>query len=85
MGLYKGFNFDEFWDDDYYSIEEYISKPVTDKEIKAVENELGYKLPNSYIELMKLHNGGRVLKNCYPLSQRTSWADDHIQVEGILE
>lgn len=84
MGLYKGFNFDEFWDDDYYSIEEYISKPVTDKEIKAVENELGYKLPNSYIELMKLHNGGRVLKNCYPLSQPTSWADDHIQVEGIF-
>lgn len=40
MELYKGFNFDEFWDDNDYSIEEYISKPVTNKEIKTVESEL---------------------------------------------
>lgn len=84
MDLYKGFNFDEFWDDNDYSIEEYLSKPVTNKEIKTVESELKYKLPKSYIELMKLHNGGMVLKKCYPMSQPTSWADNHIQIEGIF-
>ena len=35
-----------------------MGKEPTDEEIKGIEEELGYKLPQSYIELVKNHNGG---------------------------
>lgn len=41
-----------------YTLEEYVSKPPSDELIASVEQELGYKLPSSYIWLMKQHNGG---------------------------
>lgn len=54
---FEGMDFSEFWDDSDYAIREYVSDPPTDELIASVEEELGYKLPASYIRLMKQHNG----------------------------
>ncbi len=41
-----------------YAKENYIGKAPSDEEFEKVEQELGYKLPNSYKVLMKKQNGG---------------------------
>ncbi|WP_375103910.1 SMI1/KNR4 family protein [Paenibacillus sp. RS8] len=81
---FEGMDFTEFWDDSDYAIREYVSDPPTDELIASVEEELGYKLPASYIRLMKQHNGGVPYNTCYPTEDATSWAEDHIAITGIM-
>ena len=38
---------DQFWDDDELALEEYVDETPSDTLIASVENELGYKLPES--------------------------------------
>lgn len=54
---FEGMDLSEFWKDSDYALKEYVSAPPTDELIASVEEELGYKLPASYISLMKQHNG----------------------------
>lgn len=82
--FFNDFDFTDFWDDDEYVKEKYIEPEPSDELITSIENELGYKLPASYIELMKLHNGGRPNKNCFPTNEPTSWAENHIQITTIM-
>jgi len=82
--IFTDFDFSDFWDDGEYALKEYVDEEPTDELIKSVEDELGYKLPASYIELMKLHNGGIPKINCFPTTERTSWAEDHIAITGIM-
>ena len=65
MSNLKDFDWSGFWNDVDYAFESYIGKPVTDKDIKDAETELGYTLPAAYIELLKHHNGGVLNKNCF--------------------
>ena len=67
-----------FWDE----IDE-RPKELTDKMVENAEKQLGYKLPKSYIELLKSRNGGYPVNTCYPTNEKTSWADDHIEIETI--
>jgi len=83
LKIFADFDWDEFWSDEDYSREEYIEKPLTKQAIASVEKELGYKLPVSYIELLSTQNGGLVSKTCFPTKTPTSWADDHIAIQGI--
>lgn len=53
--MLEGFDFSNFWEDSEYALKEYVSEPPTDEMIDSVERELGYKLPASYIWLMKQH------------------------------
>ncbi len=77
------FSFSDFWDNRDYALKEYVSKEPNDEIIKSIEEELGYKLPNSYIEMMKVQNGGIPHNCCYPTDESTSWAGDHIAISGI--
>ena len=81
---FEGFDFTNFWDDDEYALKEYVSDPPSDELIASVEEELGYKLPASYIWLMKQHNGGMPVNTCYPTDEPTSWAEDHVAITGIF-
>ena len=65
MSNLKDFDWTRFWNDVDYAFESYIGKPVTDKDIKDAEAELGYTLPAAYIELLNNHNGGVLNKNCF--------------------
>ena len=78
MSDLKDFNWTGFWNDVDYAFESYIGKPVTDKDIKAAEADLGYTLPAAYIELLKNHNGGVVKKNCFINDD-----DDCVYIIGI--
>lgn len=81
---FEGFDFTNFWDDNWYAQKEYISDPPSDELIASVEEDLGYKLPASYIWLMKQHNGGIPVNTCYPSDEPTSWAEDHVAITGIF-
>lgn len=78
MSNLKDFDWTGFWNDVDYAFESYIGKPVTDKDIKAAEADLGYTLPAAYIELLKNHNGGVVKKNCFINDD-----DDCVYITGI--
>ena len=79
-----GFDFNGFWDDNDYALDEYVGAPPTDEQFKQVEKTLGYKLPESYKWLMKRHNGGMPVNDCHPAETPTSWAEDHIAITGIM-
>ncbi len=81
---FEGFDLTSFWDDSMYALKEYVSEPPSDELITSVENELGYKLPASYIWLMKQHNGGIPRNTCYPCNEPTCWAEDHVAITGIF-
>ncbi|WP_409370253.1 SMI1/KNR4 family protein [Lysinibacillus sp. 38-6] len=74
----------DFWDDSEYAKSSYQSEPPTDELIDSIEKELGYKLPASYIALMKQQNGGVPKNTCFPTEEPTSWAEDHIAITGIM-
>ncbi|MCH5583519.1 SMI1/KNR4 family protein [Shimazuella sp. AN120528] len=72
--------FREFWDEsDYYT----NPIPVSDEMIDHAQQKLGYKLPQSYIALIKTKNGGIPINTCFPTNTPTSWAEDHIEIENI--
>ena len=82
--MFEGFDFTNFWEDSAYALEEYVNKPPSDELIASVEQELGYKLPISYIWLMKQHNGGIPVNTCFPTDVPASWAKDHVAITGIF-
>ena len=82
--IFKDFDLTTFWNDSDYSLKEYGEGELSGELIDSVERELGYKLPASYIELMKLHNGGVPKNTCFPTTTPTSWADNHVAITGIF-
>ncbi len=72
----------DFWEDSDQA-NEYISKPVTDEQISSVEEQLVFKLPASYIQLMKLHNGGIPRNTRYPIGS-TVHGQNHIVISGFF-
>ncbi len=85
MTPFEGFDLSDFWEEPGdCARKNYIEPPPTAEVIRQVEEELGYKLPESYIALMQVQNGGFSKKSAFPTSTPTSWADDHIAIEGFL-
>jgi len=82
--MFEGFDFTNFWEDNEYALKEYVSEAPSDELIASIEQELGYKLPASYIWLMKQHNGGIPVNTCFPTQEPTSWASDHVAITGIF-
>jgi hypothetical protein len=81
---FDGFDFEGFWDDCPYSLENYIEPPPNDLLIASIERELGgYRLPAAYVDLARRHNGGMVKRNCHPMKERTGWAEDHVAIDGL--
>jgi hypothetical protein len=81
---FDGFNFEEFWDDHPYSLENYVEAAPSDELIASIEEELGgFRLPAAYVELVRKHNGGQIKRNCYPMDEPTGWAEGHIEISGL--
>ena len=80
------FDFDssDFWEDSDYARSEYVEASVADAVIVEIERDLGFKLPASYLELMRTHNGGIPRRTCFPTQEPTSWAEDHVAITGIM-
>ncbi len=82
---FENFDFSDFWEDDDYSLREYVEDPPSDDLVRSIEAELGgYRLPAAYIELARRHNGGTPRRTAFPTTEPTGWAEDHIEITGIL-
>lgn len=81
--LFGNFDASDFWDNCEYAQEEYVGRPLTAEMLASVESELGYKLPSTYIELLKNQNGGMPKATNHRTGKATSWASDHIAITGI--
>ena len=87
--MFEGFDFTDFWEESEYSAKHYVSEPPTDELIAEIEQELGYKLPESYIWLMKQHNGGVLNHNRNGCKidwseGHTAWTGNVVSVAGIM-
>lgn len=81
---FKDFDFEDFWDNSLYARKNYMMKSPSDSDIEEVESELGYKLPKSYIYLMKKHNGGIPTRSFFKIKKTTSLSKDGISIIGIM-
>jgi hypothetical protein len=81
--FFADFDVAGFWEPSEYALKAYVGAPLTDEVVAAVERELGYKLPASYVELMRIQNGGILRRTNHRTRERTSWAHDHIAIHGI--
>lgn len=70
----------EFWQDKDLCT---LPFPLTDELVRQAEERLGFKLPQAYIDLLKIRNGGIPVRNCFPTTTPTSWAEDHIAIDSF--
>lgn len=68
----------EFWGINYYK-----HPPLTDEMLVNAEKELGVKLPEEFVALLKEQNGGYTKGFAFPMSKQTSWAEDHIPLDEL--
>ena len=81
---FQGFDLERFWEESDYAQKEYVLPSLTDNAIAVVEERLGYKLPASYIKLMRYQNGGFPQRKFFATTEPTSWAEDHVAIHGIF-
>ncbi len=60
-----------------------LEDPLTDQTLRAVETELGYRLPTAYVDLARQHNGGWLARDAHPAPSQTSWSEDHVGVSAL--
>jgi hypothetical protein len=61
--------------------------PLTEEAIAIAEKELNVKLPVSFLNLLKVQNGGYTSGFVFPMKEPTSWAPDHVplhELNGIV-
>jgi hypothetical protein len=72
----------DFWNDPFNNDNSFTGPPLTDEMIRAAEALLGYQLPQSYVRLLRIKNGGHPKRKCFPTG-RTAWAEDHVELTAI--
>ena len=70
--MFEDFDFTDFLFVDAENMD-LIGEPPSDELIVEIEKELDYKLPASYIWLMKQHNGGLIKKTDFLVTISNSW------------
>lgn len=81
--VFGDFDAADFWGPSDYSKREHEELWPTDELIASIERELGYRLPRSYVELMRVQNGGLPRRTCFRTATRTTWAEDHVAIHDI--
>ncbi|WP_138494447.1 SMI1/KNR4 family protein [Paenibacillus pinistramenti] len=61
-----------FWDDIAEAADKYVMAPPSDELVASVEEELVFKLPAFYVQLMKEHNGGVPRRRTFAVQNGTS-------------
>lgn len=67
-----------FWSTDYYK-----NPPLTDSMVADAEERLGVALPEEYVALLRLQNGGYTRGFGHPMTQHTSWSDNHVPLNEL--
>ncbi|MGX1829892.1 SMI1/KNR4 family protein [Paenibacillus taichungensis] len=73
-----------FWNDSPANVDQYVLSPPTEEQVEAVEEQLVFKLPKFYVNMMKLHNGGVPHYRYFPVSQAENAGKIHIEILNIL-
>ncbi|MEE9964906.1 MAG: SMI1/KNR4 family protein [Propionicimonas sp.] len=81
--VWHDFDVEGFFDDSEYGLT-YVEASPSDELIAELESELGFRLPDSYVEFCRRHNGGIPKLSCFPTDQPSGWAEDHAAINGIL-
>ena len=63
---------------------DYSGPPITGDMVRSAEAAVGFRLPRAYLELLHERNGGIPIRCCFPTAARTSWAEDHIKISGLM-
>lgn len=72
---------EEFWDD----IDDgRAGPPLAPGAARAAESALGYRLPESYLRLLRARNGGTPRHRCFPAASLPAWANDHVRIACLL-
>ena len=72
----------DLWDDGDYSRENYTEPTPSAATVAEIEAALGYRLPDSYVELCGHRNGGMLARSGFPLSD-PAFGDGVVSVTGI--
>lgn len=67
-----------FWGSNHYA-----HPPLTDDMVVKAQEALGVKLPEGFIELLRVQNGGYTLGFAHPMSVKTTWASDHVPLDDL--
>lgn len=70
--------------DDEDEDDDFTGPPVDADRIRLAAEELGVRLPRSYVEVISQRNGGYLRHGCYPTEFPNSWAPDHIEVRALV-
>ncbi|MFO0551635.1 MAG: SMI1/KNR4 family protein [Polyangiaceae bacterium] len=81
---FRDFDLGSFWKDSDYARAEYVEPWPDDAMITSIEAELGVRLPRSYVELMRVQNGGEPRNTRFPTTKATSWSHNHVAITGIM-
>jgi hypothetical protein len=68
----------DFWGSNYYG-----HPALTHEMIVIAEGRLGVRLPAAFIALLRVQNGGYTKGFAHPMSQRTTWAADHVPLPDL--
>lgn len=77
-------DFSDFWHDIKESERRYEAARPDLRLIRSIQDELGFVLPDAYVELMKMHNGGMLNRCWYPINFPAETYADYIQVTHLL-
>ena len=72
---------DDFWAD--CVDDEYTGPPLTDEMVRAAERTLGVRLPESYLRLLRVRNGGYVRRGCFPVPPTADEPEEPVRIETI--
>lgn len=70
------------WQNFFVEDNHYTGPPLTEEMIEAAEAQLHYRLPQLYVQLLHVKNGGSPKRKCFPTGL-PGWADDHVEISGI--
>ncbi len=54
------------------------------RSVQAAEKEFGYKLPEAYVQMLRVQNGGTPKNTACRTASSTSWAEAHCAITGIF-
>lgn len=81
--MYNNIDFNKLFDNTSEHGKQMIQSTITEDRIKRAENNLYYKLPNAYIEFIKIQNGGRIRNDESYITEIYGIAEDENSNKGI--